>query len=74
MLVLSRKLGEQIVIGDNVCVTVIAVRGNKVQLGFSAPLEVSIRREELSGCPEGQTNQRGQSDFYDGTSTPDVQP
>jgi carbon storage regulator len=47
MLVLSRKLGEEVVIGDDIRVTVVAIRGNQVRLGFTAPAEVSIRREEL---------------------------
>ncbi len=47
MLVLSRKLGERIVIGDNLVVTVVAVDHGKVRLGFEAPESVAIRREEL---------------------------
>jgi carbon storage regulator len=47
MLVLSRKLGEAIVIGDNIRVTVVAIRGNQVRLGVAAPVEVAIRRLEL---------------------------
>lgn len=47
MLVLSRKVGEQVVIGDDVHITVVAIRGNRVRLGFLAPGEVLIRREEL---------------------------
>ena len=47
MLVLSRKIGEEIIIGDNIRVTVVAVRGNQVRLGFSAPGDVSIQRAEL---------------------------
>lgn len=47
MLVLSRKIGEEIIIGDNVRVMVVAIRGNQVRLGFSAPGEVTIHRAEL---------------------------
>lgn len=47
MLVLSRKPGEAIVIGNGITVTVIEVQGNRVRLGFSAPAEVPIHREEL---------------------------
>ena len=47
MLVLSRKVGEEIVIADNIRVTVVAIRGNQVRLGFEAPPEVAIQREEL---------------------------
>lgn len=47
MLVLSRKVGESIVINDTIRVTVLAVRANQVRLGFTAPNDVSIIREEL---------------------------
>ena len=47
MLVLSRKAGQGIQIGDNVLVTVTAIKGNRVALGRAAPNEVSIRRGEL---------------------------
>ncbi len=47
MLVLSRKVGEEIVIGDNTRVRVVAVQGNKVRLGFVAPDEIVIRRKEI---------------------------
>ena len=47
MLVLARKLGEGIVIGDDVTVTVLEVSGGRVKLGFNAPAEVPIRREEV---------------------------
>jgi carbon storage regulator len=50
MLVLSRKPGEGVVIGDNTRLTVVAIRGNQVCLGFTAPPDVSIQREEL--CPK----------------------
>jgi len=47
MLVLSRKVGEEIVIGDNIRVKVLSVRGNQIRLGFVAPANVQIQREEL---------------------------
>ncbi len=47
MLVLSRKIGEQIIINDDIVVTVVSVKGNQVRLGFTAPANVSICREEL---------------------------
>jgi carbon storage regulator len=47
MLVLSRKIGERIVIGENVVVQVLAVRRGQIRLGITAPSSVSIRREEL---------------------------
>lgn len=47
MLILSRKCNEQIVIGDNIVVTVIAIRGGNVRLGIEAPTGVPVHREEI---------------------------
>ncbi len=47
MLVLSRKQDESIVIGDNIVVTVVEIRGDKVRLGISAPKEVAVHRREI---------------------------
>ena len=47
MLVLSRKRGEQIVIGPNIELTVVDIRGNNVRLAVEAPRDVSIHREEI---------------------------
>ena len=47
MLVLTRKLGEAIQIGDDVSVEVLEVRGNRVRLGITAPNQVSVNRSEL---------------------------
>jgi carbon storage regulator CsrA len=47
MLVLSRKVDEQIIIGEHIRVTVVSIRGNHVRLGFEAPHDVSIFRQEL---------------------------
>jgi len=47
MLVLSRKKDENIIINDNIIVTVVDIRGDKVRLGFDAPKEVPIHRREV---------------------------
>ena len=47
MLVLSRRVGESIVIGDDVTVTVLDVRGDVVRVGINAPRSVTVHREEL---------------------------
>ncbi|WP_018274707.1 carbon storage regulator CsrA [Teredinibacter turnerae] len=47
MLILTRKKDETIKIGDEVTVTVLAVRGNQVRLGINAPKHVSVHREEI---------------------------
>lgn len=52
MLVLSRKIGERLVIGEGVVVQVLAVRRGQIRLGIIAPPSVHIRREELPELPE----------------------
>jgi carbon storage regulator len=47
MLVLSRKVHQEIVTGDGISITIIAIRGKQVRVGIQAPPHVSIRREEL---------------------------
>ena len=47
MLVLSRKRDEQIIIGNDVVVTVVEIRGDKVRLGIEAPAHVSVHRQEV---------------------------
>jgi len=47
MLVLSRKRDERIVIGDNIVITVVEVRGDKVRLGIEAPTDVPVHRQEV---------------------------
>ena len=47
MLVLSRKKGENIVINENIVITVVEVRGDKVRLGVGAPKDVIVHREEV---------------------------
>ena len=51
MLVLTRKVGEQILIGEDIAVTVISIRGGQIRLGIAAPQDVVIRREELAPLP-----------------------
>lgn len=48
MLVLSRKLGEKIVIGDKIVVTVVKIDRNQIRIGIEAPQEVSVYREEIA--------------------------
>jgi len=47
MLILTRRVGETLVIGDEVTVTVLGVRGNQVRLGVNAPKHVAVHREEI---------------------------
>jgi carbon storage regulator len=47
MLILTRKVGETIVINDNIHVTVLQVKGNQVRIGIEAPSEVAVHRQEI---------------------------
>lgn len=48
MLVLSRKVGEKIVINDDIVVTILEIKGNRIRLGIEAPREVRVVRGELA--------------------------
>jgi len=54
MLILTRRIGENIIIGDNIKVFVTGIQGNQVKLGFEAPKEISIHREEIYNIIEDE--------------------
>lgn len=47
MLILTRRVGEKLVIGENVIVTVLGVKGNQIRIGIDAPSEIQVHREEI---------------------------
>lgn len=71
MLILTRRVGETLMIGDEVTVTVLGVKGNQVRIGVNAPKDVSVHREEIyqriqaEGSGEGPQGKK--ADNKDGT-------
>jgi len=47
MLILTRRVGETLMVGDDVTVTVLGVKGNQVRIGVNAPKDISVHREEI---------------------------
>jgi carbon storage regulator len=47
MLILTRRVGETLIVGDEVTITVLGVKGNQVRIGVNAPKDVSVHREEI---------------------------
>jgi carbon storage regulator len=58
MLVLSRQKDESIMIGDNVEITIVDVRGDKVRLGITAPREISVHRREVYEAIQREKNEK----------------
>jgi len=47
MLILTRKIGESLIVGDNIAITVLGIKGNQVRVGIKAPRDVAVHREEI---------------------------
>lgn len=57
MLILTRRISESVIIGDNVKITVLGVKGNQVRLGIDAPKSVSVHREEIYDRIQSETDE-----------------
>ena len=65
MLVLSRKIGDRVVIADSIEITVVQIRGNKVRLGVTAPRQISVRRHEVTRETRHEVPPRTQSSLLE---------
>lgn len=61
MLILTRRVGEALIVGDDVTVTILGVKGNQVRLGVNAPKDVSVHREEIYQRIQQEKMMQGQS-------------
>ena len=62
MLVLSRQRDESIIIGDNITITIVDIRGDKVRLGIDAPKEVPVHRQEVYDAIQRENQRNPESD------------
>ncbi|MFW6020727.1 MAG: carbon storage regulator CsrA [Guyparkeria sp.] len=62
MLILTRRIGEVLRIGDDVAITVLGIKGNQVRIGIDAPKDVAVHREEIYQRIKTETEQGGDDD------------
>ena len=64
MLILTRRVGESLIISDNMKVTVLGIKGSQIRIGVTAPREVSVHREEIHNRILREREQEGQDQHY----------
>ncbi len=68
MLILTRRVGETVMIGEDVSITVLGVKGNQVRVGINAPREVSVHREEIYRRIQEENNAQGGAETGNGNN------
>lgn len=63
MLILTRRVGETLVVGDDITFTVLGVKGNQVRIGVNAPREVTVHREEIYQRIQREKSGKPESDY-----------
>jgi carbon storage regulator len=61
MLILTRKVNESLIVGDNITITVLGVKGNQVRIGVDAPRDVAVHREEIYRRIADDAGEEGES-------------
>lgn len=56
MLILTRKIGEKIIVGNDICFVILGIKGNQVKIGIEAPENVSVHREEIYERIKAESN------------------
>jgi len=62
MLILTRRIGETLMVGDDVTITVLGVKGNQVRIGVNAPKDIAVHREEIYQRIQNEKSGGGSSD------------
>ncbi|MEM1438900.1 MAG: carbon storage regulator CsrA [Pseudomonadota bacterium] len=62
MLILTRRVGETVVIGEDISVTVLGVKGNQIRLGINAPKDVAVHRQEIFDRIQNESSDGGGSE------------